>query len=123
MLLDSQRILAIGMPPGAVPVRSPKFFDTFNVNDFQLLAWNAESFVAEIADKIGQSFQGHYHLFVYGRFKELYEEKIIPILDWIKYGHVLVIFPHHFSKNMKTYGESGIIDVDINQFRHLLLLS
>ena len=116
MLLDPQRILSIGMPPGAVPVRSSKFFDTFNVNEFQLLAWNAETLVGEIEEKTGQSFQGYHHLFVYRRFKELYEEKIIPIFDWIKYGHVLVIFLHHFGEEMKTDGVNGTIDVDINQF-------
>jgi hypothetical protein len=79
MLLDPQRILSIGMPPGAVPGRSSKFFDTFDVNDFQLLAWNVENFVAEIEEKTGQSFQIHHHLFVYHQFKELYQEKITPI--------------------------------------------
>jgi hypothetical protein len=115
MLLDPQNILAIGMPPGAVYVRTSKFFDTFNVNDFRLLAWNSETLVAEIEKTTGQSFQSHHHLFVYRRFKELYEEKIIPIFDWIKYGHVLVIFPYHFDKQMKTDGVSGIINIDINQ--------
>jgi len=116
MLLDPLRILSIGMPPGAVPGRSSKFFETFDVNDFQLLAWNVENFVAEIEEKTGQSFQSHHHLFVYRRFKELYEEKIIPIFDWIRYGHVFVIFRHHFGMNMKTDGTTSSIDVDINQF-------
>jgi hypothetical protein len=97
MPLDPQRILFIGIPPGAIPVRTSKFFDMFNVNDFQLVAWNAETFVAETQEKTGQSFQSHHHPFVYRRFKELYEEKMTEILNWIRYGNVLIIFPYLFT--------------------------
>jgi len=69
----------------------------FNVNDFQLVAWNAETFVAETQEKTGQSFQSHHHPFVYRRFKELYEEKMTEILNWIRYGNVLIIFPYLFT--------------------------
>jgi hypothetical protein len=116
MLLDPQRILFIGMPPRAIPVRTSKFFDRFNVTDFQLVVWNAETLLVEIQEKTGQSFQSYHHPFIYRRFKELYEEKIIPIFNWIKHGHILVIFPCLFNIEMKTDGRFGVINVDINQF-------
>ncbi len=116
MSLDPQRILFIGIPSGAIPVRSYKFFDTFNVNDFQLVAWNAETFVSETQEKTGQSFQSHHHPFVYRRFKALYEEKISRTLDWIRYGNVLVIFPYLFKIEMQTDGPKGVNNVNINQF-------
>jgi hypothetical protein len=116
MPIDPQRILFIGIPPGAIPVRTSKFFDMFNVNDFQLVAWNAETFVAETQEKTGQAFQSHHHPFVYRRFKELYEEKMTEILDWIRYGHVLIIFPYLFTLPIKTDGLNGVVDVEMNQF-------
>jgi hypothetical protein len=44
MPLDPQRTLLIGIPANAIPVRTSKFFDAFNVSEFQLAAWNAETF-------------------------------------------------------------------------------
>jgi hypothetical protein len=116
MALDPQQILLIGMPPAAIPASASKFFDTFDVNDFQLVAWNAETFVAETQEKTGQSLQSYHHPFVYRRFKELYEEKIIQILNWIKYGHVLVIFPCLFNSGIQTDGPNGSMNVNLNQF-------
>jgi hypothetical protein len=116
MSLDPQRILFIGMPSGTIRVRASKFFDMFNINDFQLVAWNAKTFVTETQEKTGQSFKSHHHPFVYRRFKALYEEKISQTLDWIKYGGVLVIFPYLFGIDIQTDGPKGVIKVNVNQF-------
>jgi hypothetical protein len=116
MALDPQQILLIGTPPAAIPASASKFFDTFDVNDFQLVVWNAETFVAETQEKTGQSLQSHHHPFIYRRFKELYEEKLITILNWIKNGHVLVIFPCLFNSGIQTDGPNGSINVDLNEF-------
>jgi hypothetical protein len=43
MRLDPQRFLFIGTPSEAIPVPNSKFLDAFNVMDFQLVAWNAET--------------------------------------------------------------------------------
>ena len=116
MLLDPQRILFIGMHSGAIPVRTSKFFDLFDIDDFQLLAWNVEAFVAEIQEKTGQPFQSHHHSFVYHRFRELYEERMRQILQWVRQGHVLAIFPYKFNPEMETDGPQGVLKVNINQF-------
>jgi hypothetical protein len=116
MALDPQQILLIGTPPAAIPASASKFFDAFNVNDFQLVAWNAETFVEETQEKTGQSLQSYHHPFIYRRFKELYEDKIIQILNWIKYGHVLVIFPCLFNSGIQTDGPNGAVSVNLNQF-------
>jgi hypothetical protein len=68
MRLDPQRFLFIGTPSEAIPVPKSKFFDAFNVMDFQLVAWNAETFIAEIQEKTGLSFQSHHHPFVYRHY-------------------------------------------------------
>ena len=116
MRLDPQRLLFIGTAAEAIPVPKSKFFDAFNVMDFQLVAWNAETFITEIQEKTGLSFQSYHHPFAHQRFKALYEERIIQILDWVRYGHVLVIFPYLFSSEMKTDGPNGPANVDINGF-------
>src|SRR6267143_6672424 len=116
MPLDPQRTLFIGMPGSAIPARTYKFFDTVNVNEFQLIAWNAETFVADTQEKTGQSFQSYHHPFIYRRFKELYDEKIVQILGWIKDGHVLVIFPFLFSSGPQTDGPNGVVTIEVNQF-------
>jgi len=116
MLLDSQRILFIGMHSDAIPVHTSKFFDLFNIDDFHLMTWNVETFIAEIEEKTGQPFQSQHHSFVYHRFKELYEERMRPILQWVRQGHVLVIFPYKFDIEIKIDGPQGIIKVDLNQF-------
>jgi hypothetical protein len=115
MLLDPQRILFIGIHSGAIPVRTSKFFDLFNIDDFQILAWNVETFVAEIQEKTGQPFQSHHHSFVYHRFRELYGERMRQILQWVRQGHVLAIFPYKFNPEMETDGPQGVINVNINQ--------
>jgi hypothetical protein len=116
MAIDPQHILLIGTPPVAIPASASKFFDTFDVNDFQLVAWNAEAFVAETQEKTGQSLQSYHHPFIYRRFKELYEERIIQILNWIKYGHVLVIFPCLFNSEIQTDGPNGSMNINLNSF-------
>jgi hypothetical protein len=116
MMLDPQRILFIGMPSGALPVRVSKFFDTFNVNNFHLVAWNAKTFIDETQERTGQSLQSYHHPFVYRRFKASYEAKISQILDWVRSGHVFVIFPHMFSVEIKTDGSKGVANININQF-------
>ena len=114
MLLDPQRILLIGMPPEVIPVRTLKFFDAFDINDFNFVAWNAEGLLAEIQEKTGQPFHSNHHPFVYRRFKALYDEKIVSILDWIRRGHVLVIFPYVFIQTMESDGLSKFTKIDIN---------
>jgi hypothetical protein len=104
MLLDRQRMLLIGMPANAIAVRTCKFFDSFNVNEFRLVAWNAETFVAETQDTTGQSFESYHHSFIYQRFREMYDEKIAQLLSWTKAGHVFVIFPYSFSAGLQTDG-------------------
>jgi tetratricopeptide (TPR) repeat protein len=123
MPLDPQQMLLIGISPGAVPVRTSKFFDTFNVNDFQLVAWNAESLVAETQEKAGQSFQREHDPFAYWRFKELYEKKLITILNWIRHEHVLVLFPCLFNSELKAHGPNGAVNVDINHFSPFSLVN
>jgi hypothetical protein len=116
MPLDPQQMLLIGISPGAIPVRTSKFFDTFNVNDFQLVAWIVESLVAETQERASQSFQREHDPFAYWRFKELYEKKIIMILNWIRLGHVLVLFPSSFNSELKAHGPNGPVNIDINRF-------
>jgi hypothetical protein len=123
MLLDPQRILLIGLPPEVMPIRTFKFFDAFDVNDFDLMAWDAESFVAEMQEKTGQPFQSNHHPFVYRRFKALYDEKIVSILNWIKQGHVLVIFPHLFKQTTEADDLGRFTKIDINSFPPFNLVS
>jgi hypothetical protein len=59
MPLDRQRILFIGMPASAIPARPYNFLDTQNVNEFLLVAWNAETFPAGMQEKTGQSFESY----------------------------------------------------------------
>jgi len=61
MPLDPQRTLFIGMPGSANTCSAVQVFDTVNVNEFQLIAWNAETFVADTQEKTGQSFQSYHH--------------------------------------------------------------
>src|SRR5262249_26239314 len=93
-----------------------KFFDSYDVNEFQLVAWNAETFVIETQETTGRSFEDYHHSFIYQRFKEMYEEKIARLLSWTKDGHLFVIFPYSFGLGPQTDGKNGIIRVDINQF-------
>jgi hypothetical protein len=123
MLLDRRRILFIGMPANALPASPYKFFDMFNVDEFKLIAWDAETFVADIQEKTGQPFDSYHHPFVYRRFKELYDEKLSQILSWTRDGHVLVIFPFSFNSGLKTDGASGVVNVDINHFPPFNLIS
>jgi hypothetical protein len=116
MLLDPKRILLIGMRAEVIPVRTFKFFDAFDVNDFDLVAWNAESLVAETQEKTGQPFQSDHHPFIYRQFKALYDEKIANILNWIKHGHVLVIFPYLFQHTIENDGLNTVAKIDINAF-------
>jgi len=57
MLLDPQRLLLIGMPAEVIPARTFKFFDPFDVDDFDLMAWNAESLVVEMQKKTDNLFK------------------------------------------------------------------
>jgi hypothetical protein len=116
MPLDTQRTLFIGIPPSAIPARAYKFFDMFNVDEFKLIAWNAGSFISDTEEKTGQSFRESHHPFIYRRFKELYDEKMVQILSWIKNGNVLVIFPFLFGLSAESDGQSREIAIDINQF-------
>ena len=116
MPLDRQRTLFIGMPENAIPVRTCKFFDSFNVSEFQLVAWNVETFVSETQKTTGQPFESYHHSFIYRRFKEMYDEKIAQLLSWIKDGHVFVIFPYSFSSGPQTDGKNGVVTIDVNQF-------
>jgi hypothetical protein len=116
MPLDPQRTLFIGVPASALPARTYKFFDTIDVNEFQLIAWNAETFAADTQEKTGQSFESYHHPFTYRRLKELYDEKIAQILSWTKDGHVLVIFPFLFNSGPRTDGKNGVVTIDVNQF-------
>ena len=123
MLLDPQRILLIGIPAEVIPVRTFKFFDPFDVNDFDLMAWNAESLVAEMQENTGQPFQSDHHPFIYRQFKALYDEKIASILNWIKHGNVLVIFPYLFKQTTETDGLNRVAKIDINAFPPFNLVS
>jgi hypothetical protein len=117
MAPDPQRILLIGIPPGAIPGSTSKFFDTFDANDFQLVAWNAESFVAELEERTDQPFQSYYHPFVYQRLKQLYDKKIANLLSWIRDGHLSVIFPFLFGSGPHTHGPNGLVTpIEVNQF-------
>jgi hypothetical protein len=116
MLLDPQQMLLIGVPASAIPGRTSKFFDTFNVNDFQLVAWDAEAFVAETQEKTSRSFQHEQDPFAYWRFKGLYEEKLIKIINWIRHGHVLVLFPSLFNSELKICGPNGSVNIELNRF-------
>jgi hypothetical protein len=116
MPLDPQRTLLLGMPSSAIPARTYKFFDSFNVNEFQLIAWNAETFVADTQETTGQSFESYHHSFIYRRFKEMYDEKIVRLLSWTKDGHVLVIFPYLFSSGPQTDGNNGVVTINVNEF-------
>ena len=123
MLFNPQRILLIGMPAEVIPVRTFKFFDAFDVNDFDLVAWNAESLVAETQEKTGQPFQSDHHPFIYRQFKALYDEKIVSIFNWIKHGHVLVIFPYLFKQTTENDGLNRVAKIDINTFPPFNLVS
>ena len=116
MPLDPQRTLFIGMPASAIPVRTCKFFNSFNVSEFQLVAWNVETFVADTQETTGQSFESYHHSFIYRRFKEMYDEKIAQLLSWTKDGHVLVIFPYLFGSRLQTDGKNGVVTIDVNEF-------
>ena len=116
MPLDRQRTLFIGMPANAISVRTCKFFDSFNVSEFQLVAWNVETFVSETQNTTGQPFESYHHSFIYRRFKEMYDEKMAQLLSWIKDGHVFVIFPYSFSSGPQTDGKNGVVTIDVNQF-------
>ena len=118
MLLDPQRILLIGIPAEVIPVRTFKFFNAFDVNDFDLVAWNAESLIAETQEKTGQPFQSDHHPFIYRQFKAMYDNKIANILNWIKHGHVLVIFPCLFMQTRENDGLNRVAKIDINDFLH-----
>jgi hypothetical protein len=120
MPLDRQRTLFIGMPANAIPVRTCKFFDSFNVSEFQIVAWKVETFVSEIQKTTGQPFEIYHHSFIYRRFKEMYDEKIAQLLSWIKDGHVFVIFPYSFSSGPQTDGKNGVVTIDVNQFPPLI---
>lgn len=116
MLLDPRRMLFLGIPPGTASVHTSTFFDEFNVNDFLLVAWNAETFVADTERKTGQPFESYHHPFVYNQFKEMYEMKVIEIIQWIKNGHVLVVFPYLFNIEMKTGWLNKTLEVNISRF-------
>jgi hypothetical protein len=117
MAPDPQRILLIGISPAAIPASTSKFFDTFDANDFQLVAWNAESFVAELEERTGQPFASYYHPFIYQRLKQLYDGKIAHLLSWIRDGHLLVIFPFPFGSGPHTHGPNGLVmPIEVNQF-------
>jgi hypothetical protein len=104
------------MSASAIPARTNKFFDMFNVNEFQMIAWDAETFISDTQEKTGQSFQNSHHPFIYRRFKELYDEKMIQILSWIKDGHVLIIFPFSFKAGFESDSEHEITIIDLNRF-------
>jgi hypothetical protein len=120
MPLDAQRILFIGIPASAIPARTNTFFDTFNVDEFHLVAWNEETFVADTQEKTDQLFQSYHHPFVHRRFKELYAKKIAKIMSWIKDGRVLVIFRFLFGPGPQTDRQNSVVIVDVNQFIPLI---
>jgi hypothetical protein len=53
MPLDPQRTLFLGMPMSAMAGRAHKFFDSYNVNELQLVAWYAETFVIDTQETTG----------------------------------------------------------------------
>jgi hypothetical protein len=116
MPLDPQRTLFIGIPASAIPARTYKFFDILHVNEFKLIAWNAETFISDIQETTGQSFRKSHHPFVYRRFKELYDQKMAKIVTWIKDGNVLIIFPFSFELSIESDGQGRERAIDINQF-------
>jgi hypothetical protein len=116
MPLDPQRTLFIGMPASAIPARTYKFFDMFNVNEFKLIVWNTETFISDTQEKTGQSFQRPHHPFIYRQFKELYDEKMVQILNWIKVGNVLILFPSLFELSAESDGRGRENTIDVNQF-------
>jgi hypothetical protein len=116
MPLDPQRTLFIGAPANALPVRTCKFFDSFNASESQIIVWNAETFVIETQTTTGQSFDSYHHSFTYRRFKEMYDDRMAQLLSWTKDGHVLVIFPYLFILGPQTDGNHGVVTIDVNQF-------
>ena len=121
MVLDPERILLIGINSSVIPVRTFKFFDTFNVADFQLAAWDAETLGSEALEQTGQSLHNYNNLVLYNRFKELYQAKFAELLQWIRYGHVLVVFPYAFSSDIETMYSKEIIN--LNRFSPFNLLN
>jgi hypothetical protein len=116
MPLDPQRTLFLGVPTSAIGGRTHKFFDPYDVNEFQLVAWNAETFVIDTQETTGRSFEDYHHSFTYQRFKEMYDEKMARLLSWTKDGHVFIIFPYSFGSGPQTDGKNGVVRVDVNQF-------
>jgi hypothetical protein len=109
-------MLFLGMPMSAIAGRMAKFFDSYDVNEFQLVAWNAETFVTDTEETTGRSFEDYHHSFIYQRCREMYDEKMARLLSWTKGGHVFVIFPYSFGSGPQTEGKHGVSRVDVNQF-------
>src|SRR6266446_7259508 len=114
MPLDPQRTLLIGAPETSVPARTSKFFDALNVNEFQLIAWNAITFMQDLL-VTGVSLQHPCTEGTYDQFQRRYKDRVEDILAWVKDGHVSVIFPFVFSETFQVLG-SGEGRTDINQF-------
>src|SRR3984893_9828841 len=114
MPLDPQRTLLIGAPENSVRARKSNFFDALNVNEFQLIAWNAITFTQDLL-VTGVTLQHPCAEGTYDQFQRRYNEKLEDILAWIKDGHVFVIFPFVFSQPFQVVG-SVEWPTDINQF-------
>ena len=93
MNLDLDRTLFIGLPSPEASVRKSTFFDSFDIDQFNLIIWYAQSFADEIA-RLGINFSGVNHS--YGTVKKIYETKMSEIIRWIADGHTFIIFPHVF---------------------------
>ena len=49
------------MTASAVLARTYKFFDTVDINEFRLIAWDAETFAADTQEETGQSWYHRAH--------------------------------------------------------------
>jgi hypothetical protein len=98
MPLDIQRTLFIGIAKVAgvnASIRTGAFFNALNLNEFTLVVWNAISLIDELPT-IGVQFNTLMHPATRETFNSRYNDKIKMIYDWIRDGHVLLVYSVQF---------------------------
>ena len=104
MSLDTDRTLLIGIE-GAIPgTRKRQFFDTFNIYEYNLIVWNAISFISETQNVLGTNiFAGRFNSQVYDIFYELFSARTADLAYWVWNGNVLLLVP----VNSPPYATNG----------------
>src|SRR5262249_14609029 len=95
-------------------VREVDFFDTFNIDELNLIVWNTGSLLHQAQQATAFNFGApNNDDATFRAFKMRFTEKVEEMLSWVSDGHTLLLIPYQFPllKYAAPDGQSGSEDL------------